>query len=214
MTYDAIPSDPKHISKIVGFLAMGDGGVYKGAKSRNYRFIMNMIQDHADFIEWAAKILSRYTPDTKVSVKERHINASDGFRRSPQYRLETGAAARYTNLHDRLYSPGGYKGLSTHHLKLMDWQALAILFMCDGCTHKDFRPSVGMINPSYNVTLNLKRLNLDDTITLQKSIETLGVSFSVQTNKYNYLRLPTKQVETFMHGISPYIFPSFRYKVV
>jgi hypothetical protein len=95
--------------------------------------------------------------------------------------------------------------------------------MCDGCLGED-KPDTkkGLINSSYNVTLNLKRLSEGDTLMLKKAIkDKLGLDFNIcrqykdKRRKHNwyYLRLPCKEVDRFMDIVRPHILPSFAYKL-
>lgn len=200
-------TDEKQLTKLISYMIMGDGGVYKRSENGNARFIMNMVEANKDYVEYCRSILENVTTCTITRViKEGN--------RQPQLRLETKTHPLFTKLRDRIYV-NTYKSIDVHSLKLLDYEALAFLYMSDGCLGRDFRPEIGMINPSYNITLNLKRLSYGDLLLLKKSLkDKLDLEFNInKQGKYYYLRLRTKDVQKFISNITPYITPSFLYKV-
>jgi hypothetical protein len=199
-------TDKKELVKLVSFMVMGDGGVYKYKK--NAKFIMNMIQKNKDYVLLCRDILENIT-----STKIYSVDKGEG--RQPQYRLETKTHPFFTKLRDRIYV-GNYKSIDVHALKLLDYEALSFLYMSDGSIYKDFRPNIGMVNPSYKVTLNLKRLSYGDLFILKKALkDKLNLEWNINKNgKYYYLTLRTKDINKFMKGIRPYITDSFKYKLL
>ena len=73
-------------------------------------------------------------------------------------------------LRERIYTDK-YKSLDWHAMKLLDWEAMSFLYMSDGSLQKYFRPEIGMVNPSYKLTLNLKRLCYADQLEFKKVIK-------------------------------------------
>jgi len=203
--------DKKQLTKLVSYFAMGDGGVYYSGK--HCKFIMNMRSKNRDYIDWVANTLKEIT---SVNVREVPDYNTDGYTRQPLTRLETAAHPFFTVLRNRIYVDK-YKGLDEHTLKLLDWEALAILYMCDGSLYID-KPNIkkGLVNPSYNVYLHLKRLSYGDQYVLKKALKDhLDLEFNVNKcgNYYN-LRLRVKDVEKFMQGVTPYMLSSFSYKLI
>ena len=172
---------------------------------------MNMRSENQDYIDFCKSVLSNLTNVVEYDRKDYN---TDGCSRSPQKRIESKQHPFLTTIKDRIYTEK-YKGIDPHALKLLDWQALSILYMCDGCFLEDFRPEIGMINSSPNVTLNMKRLSYGDLFILKKALkDVLDLEWNInKQNKYYYLRLRTKDVDRFMEGVAPYIFPSFHYKL-
>jgi S-ribosylhomocysteine lyase LuxS involved in autoinducer biosynthesis len=203
--------DKKQLTKLVSYFAMGDGGVYYSGK--HCKFIMNMRSKNRDYIDWVANTLKEIT---SVYVREVPDYNTDGCTRQPLTRLETAAHPFFTVLRDRIYVDK-YKGLDEHTLKLLDWESLAILYMCDGSLYTDKpNPKKGLVNPSYNVYLHLKRLSYGDQFILKKTLkEKLNLEFNINKcgNYYN-MRLRVKDVEKFMQGVTPYMLPSFSYKLI
>lgn len=204
--------DKKRLTKLISYMAMGDGGFYVAKNCKNAKFIMNMITENEDYIDYVKWVLEHVAGCVKYIRKDYN---TDGSNRKPQIRLESKTHPAFTTIRDRIYV-GKYKGLDPHTLKLLDFEALSILYMCDGSLVKDFRPEIGMINPSYRVTLNLKRLSYGDQLLLKRSLkEKLDLEFNInRQNSYYYLVLRTKDVNKFMEGVSPYILPSFSHKIV
>jgi hypothetical protein len=62
----------------------------------------------------------------------------------------------------------------------------------------------------------MKRLSYGDQFILKKALkEKLDLEWNINKhNQYYYLRLRCKDVQKFMEGISPYMKPSFSYKLV
>jgi hypothetical protein len=207
-------TDKKELTKLVSFIIMGDGGVYIRKNMKNAHFIMNMIQDNEDFVDYCMGIISNVT-----SIKKYNINKKSP--RKPQFSIVSKSHPFFTKLRNRIYQ-GAYKGLDWHAMKMLDWEAMAILYMSDGNFHRYLRPEIGMKNESYTVTLNMKRLSYGDTVLLKKYIkDKLGVEFNVQKQKkrnnngyYYYLRLRGKHVKEFMTKIKSYILESFKYKIL
>ena len=200
----------QQLMKLVSYFILGDGGVYRQSEKGNAQFIMNMKQENADYIYWVKEVLENITT---VKVVERILDNKDGCKRKPQYRLDTRCHPYFNAIRDRIYIDS-YKGLDPHTLKLLDAEALAILYMCDGSL-KTYK-SVGSINWSYDVTLNLKRLSYGDQLLLKKTLkELLDLEWNInRNNQYYYLRLRSKDINKFMELVTPYIKPSFKYKLV
>lgn len=202
--------DKKELTKLVSFFIMGDGGAY--ITKKNAYFVMNMKASNLDYIEWVSSVFSSFVG---VRCYDRKDYNTDGCNRAPQKRLETRTHPLITKIRDRIYT-NGYKGIDPHALKLLDWEAMAILYMCDGSLGED-KPCTkkGLVNSSWNLTLNMKRLSYGDQLLLKHAIrDRLGVEFNInRQGSYYYLRLRTKDVETFCLGVAPYIKESFSYKI-
>lgn len=200
-------NDKKQLYKLISYIIMGDGGVYHSNNSGNARFIMNMIKKNEDFVIYCKDILENVTSCKIIEIQK------EG-NRQVQLRLESKCHPIYTKMRERIYV-GTYKSIDHHALNLLDFEALAILYMCDGSLGKYFRPQIGMKNPSCSITLNLKRLSYGDLFLLKKALkDKLDLEWNIQKhNKYFFLRLRMKDVPKFIEGITPYIHPSFLYKI-
>ena len=203
----------KELVKLISFMSMADGGLYYGPKNNNARFIMNMRETNRDYIEWCAAVLSEIT---SCRIGDRKDYNTDGCTRSAQLRLESRSHPFFTSLHNRIYTDK-YKGLDPHALKLMDAEALAILYMCDGGLFIDKpNPKKGLINNSYNVKLHMKRLSYGDQLLLKDCLrDKLGLEWNInRAGKYYELRLRSRDVARFMELVTPHVLPSFEYKLV
>jgi len=201
--------DKKELTKLISFMIMGDGGVYQNSKkSGNYKFIMNTIKDNEDYVLLCKDILENITSCNIYEVQK------EGNRKA-QLRLESKFHPFFTVMRERIYTMN-YKGIDPHALKLLDYEALSFLYMSDGSFQTYLRPEIKMKNPSYKVTLNLKRLSYGDLYILKKSLkERLDLEWNInRQNKYYYLNLRLKDLSKFMNGIKKYITPSFNYKLL
>lgn len=205
--------DKKQLTKLLSFMAMGDGGLYLPDEKGNAQFIMNMKKENLDYILWVKSVLEQVTGTRMYDRKDYN---TDGCNRKPQVRLESNRHPALTTIRDRIYCVDGHKGIDMHTMKLLDWEAMAILYMCDGSGQEYLRPDIGMVNPSCKVTLNMKRLSEAEQLILKRTIrDNLGVEFNVnRQNKYFYLNLRTKDVNKFMDGVMPFMCESFMYKIV
>ncbi len=206
-------TDKKELHKLIAYFVMSDGGVYKSGKSKNgdYYFVMTQREDHLDFCEYSASILENIT-----TARIKYVDRSEDTdaNRKNQYRVETKTHPIFTHMRDRIYVDK-YKSLDAHYLKMLDWESLAIMYMSDGNLHKYLKPESRMVNPSYNLQLNLKRLSYGDQLMLKHALEEkqMGAWKINRQNQYYYLRLSTKFVPMFLGNIEKYILPSYQYKV-
>ena len=209
--------DKKQLVKLVSAFVMADGGVYRRVKgdpktsNANAYYMMNMLTKHMDYIEWVVDTLSEITSVTTSDVKNPC--------KQPQTRVVSRTHPFLTKIWGRVYIDG-YKGLDPHAMKLFDWEMLAIFYMADGSLSVE-QPNAkkGLINPSPNVTLNMKRLSYGDQLFLKQLIrDKLGVETNVtrQTYKgrtYYFLRVRNRDIDKFMKGIEPHMKESFYYKL-
>lgn len=204
--------DKKQLNKLISAFSMADGGLYKRNVNGNAYFQMNMLTIHDDYIEWVKTTIEQLVHVNKTKV-------SNPCKR-PQTNLNSRTHPVLTKIHSRIYRECGYKGLDEHWIQNIDWEILAIFYMADGGLHVEQPNSKkGLINPSPNVALHMKRLSYGDQWFLKKSIkDNLGIEFNIvkHTNNdkvYYFLRLRNKDIKIFMEGISPYVKETFYYKL-
>ena len=207
-------TDKKELVKHISFMIMGDGGVYRHDKTgnANYHFCMNMKAENIDYIDKCASVLGNITT-TKISDVK--LNNNDGCVRKEKKCLSTLSHPFFTKMHDRIYVDT-YKSIDVHALKLLDMEALSYLYMSDGSYGlRDVTKIPRGKQDEHRVTLNMKRLSYGDLYILRKALEEkLNLMWNINRNgKYYYLRLRAKDVDMFMQQISPYVLPSFQYKV-
>lgn len=204
--------DDKQLTKLLSYFIMADGGVYRRNESGNAYFVMNMLSKNKDYIDWVEQTLNEFVGTRKVDRKDYN---TDGCTRQPQIRLESKTHPKLTKIWERVYTEK-YKGIDPHALKLLDWEAMAILYMCDGSLVEDApNPEKRLVNSSWNLTLNMKRLSYGDQLLLKKAIkEKLDVEFNInRQNQYYYMRLRCKDVVKFCKGVAPFMKESFKYKI-
>ena len=196
-------NDQKELTKLVAYMTMGDGGVYKYSNNKHGYFVMNMVEKNKDYVELCKSVLDNITTTKIYSIDK-------GEGRQPQLRLQTSQHPFFSKLRNRIYT-GNYKGVDPHYLKLLDYEALSFLYMSDGSLVKDKRTK-----NSFNIILNLKRLSYGDLFILKKALkDKLDLEWNInRQGKYYYLRLRSKDNEKFLTNISPYITKSFQYKIL
>jgi len=211
--------DKKQLVKLISAFTMADGGMYrrvqgdKATSKANAYFAMNMLAEHSDYISWVKETIECVT-----SCSERgYINEKNSPR--PCINLTSKTHPMFTDIWNRIYIDG-YKGLDPHAMKMFDWEMLAIFYMADGslCVEQP-NPKKGLVNPSPNVTLNMKRLSYGDQLYLKKLCkDSFDIEFNVLKQSYNgklyyYLRLRNKDIDKFMNGIKPFMKKSFAHKL-
>lgn len=202
----------KELVKLISYMATFDGGLYRG-KCRNgkdlsnARYVMNMRKENLDYVEWVRDTLLNVT---NAKIVDRKDYNTDGFKRAPQVTVSSSNHPFLTTLWERIYIDKK-KVLDPYMLKMMDAEALAIIFMADGGTALDTRSR----NPHGKITLNTKGFSHGDNVLLSKAIyETLGIRSNIHKHKqYRYLSIKTADVLKFVDIISPFVKPSFYYKL-
>ena len=189
----------KQLSKLLYYFSGFDGGVYPSGK--NSRFVLNMREENSDYVEWVESVISTFTSTHKHKVIQRG-------NRAPLVSLTSKAHPKFSVIRERLYTPDNKKILDPHQLTLLDDEALAIIFMADGGTSLD--------KGKYpEIKLHTKGYSYFDNLALSKAIyEKTGVRTTVQKhNQYFFLRVKTADLKLFIKTVSPFILPSFSYKL-
>ena len=189
----------KQLSKLLYYFSSFDGGVY--TSGNNCRFVLNMREDNQDYISWVESTINEFTSTHKHSVIQRG-------NRSPLVCLTSKTHPKFSVIRERLYTPDGKKILDPHQLTLLDAEALAIIFMADGGTSLD--------KGKYpEIKLHTKGYSYFDNLALSKAIyEKTGIRTTVNRhNQYYFLRVKTADLDLFIKTVSPFILPSFSYKL-
>lgn len=204
--------DKKQLNKLISAFSMADGGLYIRSENGNAYFMMNMLSCHDDYIEWVKSTFEEVTHVNKSSVKNPC--------KRPQTNINSRSLPMLTEIRKRIYRDCGYKGLDEHWVNNIDWEILSIFYMADGSLYVEPpNKNKGLVNPSPNVVLSMKRLSYGDMWFLKKSIkDKLDVEFNIQQQHYKgkvyyFLRLRNKDIEKFMQGVTPYVKDSFAYKL-
>ena len=189
----------KQLGKLLYYFTGFDGGVYQSGKE--CRFVMNMRKDNMDYIEWVKNTLETFVGTSMHEVIQRGS-------RSPLVSLISKTHPKLSSIRERLYTPEGRKVLDPHQLTLLDAEALAIIFMADGGTHMD--------KGRYpEIKLHTKGYSYFDNLALSKAIyEQTNIRSTVNRhNKYYFLRIKTADLGKFVETVSPFVLPSFSYKL-
>lgn len=197
--------DKKRLMKLMSFLVMSDGCVSYNRGLGNATFSFSQTDDHKDYVDYVGGIVSNIT-SYKVYADNRD------FPRKNLLKLYTPVHPYFNTLHDRIYVDS-YKSVDPHALKLLDFEALAIMYMGDGCLGKTKRPDG---QNSYSTTISMCRLSYGDQLLVKQAIrDNLGIEFNVVKTgrKYHTLRLRSKDAQKFFDGIRPFVLPSFSYKM-
>lgn len=192
--------DKKEITKIIAFFAMSDGSLAcpsKGPNGNAY-FRLSMSERNMD-------ILSVLTPALDaigVSFKIKTFEIKGG----KYFDLCTKRHPSLTRMYHRIYFDG-HRIPSQHDFKLLDWQAVAILYMCDGNIQKagkKWYPMLNLCRWDYS-QLSWVQHQFKDTLSLDTSIYKCG--------KYWRMGVPVKHIDYFFENVKQYMTPSFSYKL-
>ena len=192
-------------TKLLYYMTTFDGGVYPSGKG--HMFIMNMLARNRDYLEWVQQTIEQFT---SVSIRERKDYNTDGCVRQPQLRLESRVHPVFSKIRERVYIDG-HKVIDPHMLTMMDAEALAIIFMADGGSYLEKRTK----KPTAYFSLNTKGFSYADNQALSKAIyEKTGIrSNTHRHNSYYYLGVPQKDSQLFYDTVTPFVLPSFQYKL-
>jgi hypothetical protein len=149
---------------------------------------------------WVKKTLEGVTG---VIVTDRKDYNTDGYARAQQVRLCSKTHPFLTRIWERVYI-NKTKVIDPHMLKLLDAEALAIIFMADGSACK-----------KHGIRLHTKGFSYNDNMALSKSIhKVFGIRSNVNRHgKYFELRIKSVDIGLFIETVKPFIAPSFRYKL-
>lgn len=201
--------DNKALTKYVAAFVYGDGTIGKDKRDNgNCWFTTVKTEVNKDFIDFASDILSNIT---KVNVTKYEPDSNT----KPYFRLETLRHPFYNSFRERFYGTGK-KAVDPHYLTLLDWETLAILYMDDGTISKT--TSNGKYE-KYNLELCTQGFTYGDNWLLKRAIkEKLDIEFNIHQRNLNNrimysLYLRQKDMLTFLEKVSPFILPSFIYKI-
>ena len=199
-------SDKKEITKLLSFMATFDGGIYRpGGSKLNAFFRINFSKENLDYVLWVKETLEQITSTQLADVLETRPGSENW---KPAVRLVSRRHPFLTTLHDRIYIDGK-KVLDLHMLRLLDAEALAIIFMADGTSF--------MVKGTSRCILNLctKGFSEADNLALSKAIyDRLNIRSSVKRDgKYFYLSIKSTDILRFVYLVRPHIKPSFLYKL-
>lgn len=203
----------KELTKYVSAFVLGDGHLALSTGSKNAHYVLHQKEIHSDYVLWQADILESLTK-IRVRYKDAYIT-SQGAQAKPTIRIETMNHPFYTTLHQRWYA-GKIKQISPHDLKLLDWEMLAILYQDDGYIEISPRQTK---NNYVRIRIATDCFTYGDLYLLTKAIkEKINIGFDIVARKLQHrtgYRLQTTKdmARRFIEGITPYIKPSYLYKI-
>lgn len=204
----------KHFTKVVAACILGDGGVYIPPDgSKNAHFVMSQSADHADHVSSIKEVLETLTT---VRIQYRTPKIPKGVKTvKDEMRLVTKTHPSYTTFRNNFY-PNSVKVVHPHYLTLIDWEFLAIWYMQDGYNAKIKNEKYLIMNRIGLASLNF---SYGDNMLLRHALaEKLNLHWGVHRHvqdgrQYWKLELSQKCIEEFIEGISPFMQPSFHYKL-
>lgn len=207
-------TDYKVLTKYVSAMLLGDGCLsFSNERSANARYSLTQIADHYDYVEWQADILSNLTNVT-VWRKESWIDSIGTKRKTTNY-LKTQSVPFFTTIRNRNYIEGK-KVVSHHDIKLFDWECLAIWYMDDG----NLEVKKQVKQDYVRITLCTNSFSYGDCLLLRTMLkDKFDIGFDVSTMKAKSgaiqytLRTSKEYAKRFIQGVTPYVKPSFYYKL-
>jgi hypothetical protein len=198
----------KDLNKRLYAYSMFDGHLMFPGDSLNACLVVNILQEHEDYIDKVIQTLEELPVGFCKSLPQ--LYTKDGFNRKQQIRLQSHNHPIFTKIHSRIYIDK-HKVIDPHMLTFMDEEFLAIMFMADGNRHVDKRWANA--RPIYRLHLNM--LSYGDLMLIKKSLkDTFGLESNIRKKSSNYdLAIPTFHSEFFEEIVKNHILPSFQYKI-
>lgn len=211
----------KEFIKIIHASILGDGYFYKvdqGNIKQNTHYAFKQQERHKDYVEYLADIVENLTK-VHVYYKEPYTDKR-GYNIKGQYEIKTMRHPTYKKMYNRLYRHVGnthIKNLDPHYMKLIDWHTLGIMYMDDGWI--DITENKTKEN-YVRVSLATHCFTYYENIVLTSMLwEKFGVRFNVKRHKQKsgeykyYLDSSKDHAKKFIDGVTPFILPSFNYKL-
>lgn len=199
--------------KVLAFTAMSDGCLERRKRNKddrftnknNANFAFQQGISHKDFVGYVEEHIKYFTT-TKIDIQTQRKNGLE-----ENIRVRSKVHPYFTTMHDRLYVMG-HKTIDPHYIKMLDWEALAILFMSDGNGHVNKR-NTNKAKPEFK--LNMCHLTYAEYGLLKKYLkDKLNLNWNINKQGIYYvLRLSSNDAKKFVNGIKKFILPSFEYKL-
>lgn len=204
----------KELTKLVSAFMLGDGclRVWNNRPNLNAAYYFSQVDKHEEYVKWQKSVIENITSTTL-----RHYPAEErnGINRQGHFKLESKPHPFLQTLRERWYHDGR-KTVSSHDLKLMDWQMIALWYMDDGyILNSENKYHDG------DVYLCTDCFSEAEVILLQKAVySSVGVAMNVRqrgrkkdgTRIYRLMANKAQAIK-FLDGVRPYIFESFKYKI-
>ncbi len=213
--------EKKEFIKIVHASILGDGYFYKVDQDNtkiNTHYMLKQSSDHEDYINYVANILEDLT---RVTIIEKESYTDDrGYTCKAQLELKTMRHPTYKKMYNRLYSHVGgthVKRLDPHYIKNIDWQTLGIMYMDDGWVEshenktKENYVRCGIATHCFSYFENK---TLRDLFAERFNIHADVTHHKMRSGKIcYYLRFKKDNAKRLIEGVSPFILPSYEYKL-
>ena len=190
-------------TKFISWSVFGDGCVSVGTHNKNAHYSISRSLDHQDYLDL---IQSKLEAIPNVSVN-RTIYTRKGNGKTVDS-LRTCSHPIFTRIRDSQYN-NSRRVVNPHMLTMIDWEALAYLYMDDGslCYNNKGSSVVRLSVCAYSY--------FEQEAVRKALIEKLGVCFNVnRASKGLYqLNLAKKDQEIFFDNIHPFIVDSYKYKL-
>ena len=203
-----------YLTKMVAASLLGDGSVHIPSDgSKNALFTIAQVITHKDYIDKLQNILENITR-TKTRIHQPELkNAKE------QITLQTMRHPFYTKFRERMYGTGK-KCVDPHYLTLLDYEFLAHWFMEDGSLSSTPQRKDGRWYNRKEAYLHTNGFSYGDNILLKQALkEKLDIESNVRIytgktgNRTYFLSIYKKSIDAMLEGISPFIVPSFEYKI-
>lgn len=216
--------DNKELTKYVASFLLGDASICKDSRyNSNCTFEICQIEDHLDYLEWIKNIIGDITTTTLLEkpMKSKEIIFPNGITSmvKQQYRVRSKSHPFFNKFREKLYATGR-KTIDFHYFTLFDWETLAIWYMDDGYISDYVVQNKQGYRYKYpKLGLSTQGFTQAENFVLKKFIkEKFDLEFNLLRNKYpsgiKYrLVAKTSDIPKFLDGITPYILPSFEYKL-
>jgi hypothetical protein len=217
--------DKKELTKLVSSFVIGDGtlsnlkrypvnGKYKENKEKNSKYSIKQLSIHKDYIDWQTEILENLTR-VRATIIPEHVD-NRGYTSHEMISLVTMRHPFYTKMRNNCYLDNR-KTINPHFLKLWDAQSLATLYMDDGWLEKKINKNGSVY---HRIGIATHSLTYGDNMLIKKMIkEKFAIEFDIARQKQKsgeymfYLRNSKDNSLRFIDLVSPFIFPSFEYKI-
>ena len=186
--------DKKELTKRLAFLCMSDAGLTMHKGCVNASFHLAMCKENRDMAEYAITLLKEVNVGYRYSECEKY------------FRLDSKVHPFFTKLWERIYQDGR-RVPSPHDFKLLDWESVALMYMCDGniqIAGKRWYPMINMCKWSY-AELCWVKAQFKDRLGLDINIYRCG--------KYFRVGVPAHHCDFFFDSIKPFMLESFKYKL-
>jgi hypothetical protein len=186
--------DKKELTKRLAFLCMSDASLDMHKGCVNASFHLTMCKENRDMAEYAISLLKEVNVGYRYSENEKY------------FRLDSKVHPFLTKLWERIYQDGR-RVPSPHDFKLLDWEAVAIMYMCDGniqVAGKRWYPMINMCKWSY-AELCWVKVQFKEKLNLDINIYKCG--------KYYRVGVPAHHCDYFFDKVEPFMLDSFKYKL-